>query len=221
MARKSDGENGEEAGSACADCGGGPVIILLGGTPLCDRCHDARVSEETGWPRLPEPPPPETIAGPDGRRHRITYRVWRSPGGVAVEAIEGDRSSEGYFAQVVGPHDADVGALVARTKAAIRRRIMRQDLERSPSGNMIMAGSELVGRLVWQDEGMPYGVVVDGRVMSWEEFGLAMEPYEGWEFRLSFDEDTVDEDGVDEPEPGRQGSASAMAIDPVTDEHIH
>jgi len=190
--------------------------MLFGGTPLCDRCYDVRVSEETGWPRLPEPPRPETIVGPDGRRHRINYRVWRSPDGIAVEASEGDRSFEGYFAEVVGPHDADVAVLVARTKAAIRQRIMRQDLERSPSGHMIMAGTELIGRLVWQDGDTPYAVVVDGRTMGWEEFGLAMEPYEGWEFRLSFDEDIVNKDV-----PSLSGEASARAVDPVTDEHIH
>jgi hypothetical protein len=216
MADRTDSEISEETGSGCADCGAGPVIILLGRTPLCDRCYDVRVSKETGRPRLPEPPLPETIVGPDGRRHRIIYRVWRSPSGIAVEASEGDRSFEGYHVEVVGPHDADVAALVVRTKAAIRRRIMRQDLERSPSGNMIMAGTELRGRLVWQDDGMPYGVVVDGRKMSWEEFGLAMEPYEGWEFRLLFDEDIVDED-----EPTLLGDATAMAIDPATDEHVH
>jgi hypothetical protein len=216
MADRTNSEVGKETGSGCADCGARPVTVLLGGTPLCDRCYDARVSEESGWPRLPEPPRPETIVDPDGRRHRISYRVWRSPGGIAVEASEGDRSFEGYYAQVVGRHDADVAALVARTKAAIRRRIMCQDLERSPSGNMIMAGIELHGRLVWQDGGMPYAVVVDGRRMSWEEFGLAMEPYEGWEFRLSFDEDVVYED-----EPTPSGGGSAMTIGPKTDEHIH
>jgi hypothetical protein len=40
---------------------------------------------------------------------------------------------------------------------------------------------------VWNDEadgGRPYNVVVDGRTMSWEELGMALEPYDGWGFRL-------------------------------------
>jgi len=40
------------------------------------------------------------------------------------------------------------------------------------------------GRLVWNDDGGPHNVVVDGRSMSWEELGMALEPYEGWSFRL-------------------------------------
>ena len=62
----------------CADCGARPVRMNLGTIPLCDRCFDDRIVASAGWPRLPEPPPPETIAGPDGRLHRIVYRLWRS-----------------------------------------------------------------------------------------------------------------------------------------------
>ena len=132
----------------CADGGAQQVRSLLDAAPLCDRCYDARIAASQDWPRLPEPPAPETITGPDGRRHRIVYRVWRSPGGIAVEAAEDDRASDGYVAQIVGPHDAGVPTLVERTKAAIRRRIGRLDLERSPRGDpWIIAGDDLTGRL--------------------------------------------------------------------------
>lgn len=216
MAPGDDSETGDSTGPICADCRGGPVIIFLDAIPLCDRCHDARIAEATGWPRLPEPPPPETIIGPDGRRHRIVYRVWRSPAGIAVEASEGDESFEGYYAELVGTHESDIETLVAQAKVAIRQRIARQDLVLSPSGSMIMAGTQLCGRLVWHEGAKPYGVVVDGRKMSWHEFGLAMEPFEGWEFRISFDEDMVEED-----EPGRSEDASATELFPVPDERTH
>ncbi len=208
--------SGKTTEPSCADCGGRPAIIFLDSRPLCDRCHDVRISEATGWPRLPEPPPPETIAGPDGQQHHIVYRVWRSPGGIAAEASEGDRSVEGYHAEVVGEHEADVAALVEQVKAAIRERIARQDLKLSPSGNMIMSGNELLGRFVWRDDGMPYGVVVDGREMSWEEFGRTMEPFEGWEFRISIDGLADD----DETDPTTE-DASPFALLSVPDDRTH
>ena len=202
----------------CADCGAQPGRIFLEGTPLCDRCFDARIAASHGWPRLPEPPAPETIAGPDGRRHRIVYRLWRSPGGIAVEAGEGDRSSDGYFVEMVGPHDADVSMLVERVKTTIRRRIGRLDLERAPSGDhWIMAGDDLTGRLVWRDDGKPYGVVVDGRVLSWEEFGRALEPFEGWEFRLSFG----DGPDMDEGQDRSAGGDVPGAFGPTPKTRIH
>lgn len=202
----------------CADCGAQPIRMFLATTPLCDRCFDARISASHGYPRLPEPPAPETIAGPDGHRHQIAYRLWRSPGGIAVEAGEGDRSSDGYFVQVVGPHDADVSMLVERVKAAIRRRIGRLDLEFSPtSDHWIIAGDDLTGRLVWREDGKPYGVVVDGRCLSWEEFGRALEPFEGWEFRLTFGDGLGDDEDLErsaEDDPPR-------AFEPAPDTRIH
>lgn len=83
----------------------------------------------------------------------------------------------GYFAQVVGAHDTDIAALVKEVQVAIRQRIGRLDFERSPhGGHWIMAGDDLTGRLVWQDHDEPYGVVVDGRPLSWEEPLEATEP---------------------------------------------
>ncbi len=51
-----------------------------------------------------------------------------------------------------------------------------------------MRGKEVEGRLVWRDDRPGYDVVVDGRRLTWEEFGDALEPFEGWTFRLSIRE---------------------------------
>ena len=60
---------------------------------------------------------------------------------------------------------------------------------------------EVAGRFVWSDDqpnGRPYSVVVEGRLLTWEEFGEALEPYEGWRFRLVI-EDRIDDARVDGP----------------------
>lgn len=202
----------------CADCGAQPIRLFLATAPLCDRCFDTRVAASHGWPRLPAPPAPETIAGPDGRRHQIAYRLWRSLGGIAVEAEEGDRSSDGYFVQVVGPDDADVSMLIERVKTTISRRIAHLDLELSPAGDQwIIAGDDLAGRLVWREDSEPFGVVVDGRYLTWEEFGRALEPFEGWEFRLSFGDGPGDDE-----DPGRSaGGETPGDFGPAPEPRIH
>jgi len=41
-----------------------------------------------------------------------------------------------------------------------------------------------------------YDVVVDGRRLSWEEFGRALEPFEGWDFTLRIHDDEFVDSGV-------------------------
>src|SRR5947209_3508154 len=48
----------------------------------------------------------------------------------------------------------------------------------------IMRAREVEARLVWRDDRPGYDVVVDGRRLSWEEFGAVLEPFEGWTFHL-------------------------------------
>ncbi|MEO8570653.1 MAG: hypothetical protein ABI553_03045 [Chloroflexota bacterium] len=148
----------------------------------------------------------------------MVYRLWRSPGGIAVDAEEGGDSSDGYHVQVVGPHDADVTVLIASAKTAVRRRIARMDMERAPGADYpIMADDDLIGRLVWNEDGGPYDVVVDGRRLTWTEFGRALEPFEGWEFRLSFREKDVD----DAPELSPRRAPAAVAFRHRPDARTH
>ncbi len=117
----------------------------------------------------------------------MVYSVLRTPGGIEVLAEEdGWAVEEGYRLALVGAHDADVGSMFARLREDVRAAIGRQYLERSRHRDgWIMRGREVEGRLVWRDEGPGYDVVVDGRPLSWAEFGAALEPFEGWTFRLS------------------------------------
>jgi len=63
----------------CAVCGTRPVRMVLNEVPLCDRCSDRQLSAVTGWPELPDPPPPQKVTGPDGRTHLMEFRRWRAP----------------------------------------------------------------------------------------------------------------------------------------------
>ena len=54
-------------------------------------------------------------------------------------------------------------------------------------GWRVTDGDEVVGRFIWSDEGgagAPFDVVIDGRTLTWEQFGQALSAYEGWSFRL-------------------------------------
>ena len=96
---------------------------------------------------------------------------------------------EGYQFAVLGDNDADVDMLVAKVRSMAETEIGRQYLERTTDRNRWTVGDdgEVAGRLVGSDDGgngEPYNVVVDGRMMTWEELAMALESYEGWGFRL-------------------------------------
>jgi hypothetical protein len=50
----------------------------------------------------------------------------------------------------------------------------------------------VAGRLVWDADGEPHQVVVDGRMLSWRELGQALTSFEGWRFRLVLEDPSVD-----------------------------
>jgi len=175
---------------ACEDCGALDADAVLGGVEVCDRCFDRRMSAHTGLPRLPDPPQPIAISGPDGRRHHLRYRVWRAGVGVEVQLDEtGVPVCEGYCFAVLGDNDADVDMLVAEVRSMAETEIGRQYLQRTTDRHRWTLGDadEVAGRFAWSDgrgNEEPYNVVVDGRTISWEDLARALESYDGWGFRL-------------------------------------
>ena len=172
--------------------------MVLGPGQLCDACFNDRAAALTGWPRLPHPPPPMVVTGPDGRTRELRFRILRAPTGVEVKLEEtGVAPGEGYEFAVLGDHDADVDPLIDEVRRIAEGEVARQYLEPATHhrGWTVTDGDEVVGRFVWSDEavaGAPFDVVVDGRTLTWEEFGVALGSYEGWNFRLLIEDSVVE-----------------------------
>jgi hypothetical protein len=187
-------------GDACADCGSKGADHYLGEVLLCDRCFNSRVAELTGYPDLPEAPPPLTLTDTEGRQHRLRFRVWRAPTGIEVELEElGVPVGEGYRFVVLGAHDADVAELIAAVRSRANDEMSRRFLQPNPhrAGYVVAEDTDRVeGRLIWSDEGSevgtPYNVIIDGKTLTWEELGRALEPYEGWRVRIEL-VDSIDD----------------------------
>jgi hypothetical protein len=156
------------------------------GRVLCDRCADRRLATATGWPELPPAPGPEVLIGPDGRRHEMTYRLIRMPGAIRAVAEERNApSASGYEVTLTADHRDDPSALAARLVAATHAVIGRRFLEATDRGDWALSSDEAWGRLEEDDE--PYElprVVIDGRSLSWDEFGRLLQAYVGWDFHL-------------------------------------
>jgi len=173
--------------------------------PLCDCCFDERISATTGWPRLPAPLPPKIVTGPDGRTHRLRFRLWRTPGGISAEAIEqvpGGDSEDGYVLKVFGDHDADAAVLLAELDDQVRAETSRCYLEHDDQLGWQVTGTDVAGRVLGGQDDAP-DVIIDGRRLSWAQFGRMVASFEGWWFRLGLGDD------VPTPTPQLGGSQPA------------
>lgn len=149
------------------------AAAVSGSDRLCDRCADRRIAARTSWPELPDPPAPLVVVGPDGRSHTMLIRLRRVPSGVVAEAVEaGPGPGEGYHLQVLGAHDVDVPMLVEQLRVQVREEIGTAYLQPSTHrAGWLLRGGQVRGRLVLAGDDVSYAVVVDGRTLSWEEFG--------------------------------------------------
>lgn len=175
----------------CSQCGATPTPSVIDDLAYCDRCADRRISPAMGLPLLPDPPTPLVLTGPDRRRHTLVFRIWRAPTGICVELHETRRGGrEGYQFAVLGAHDANVAELIDRVLEHARTEIGRCYLrrDRSLGGWQLGDDDQVAGRISYNPNGGPPRVVIDGRELSWDEFGDALSSYEGWRFRLVIDE---------------------------------
>lgn len=160
----------------CEECGAPEARTSIDGAALCDRCADRRLAGAMGVAPLPEPPGPFVLSDLDGGDRQFTVRLWRAPAGIVASAEEaGAPVGEGYYAEVLGGHDADALWLVAEARRRVEAMVSVRQLGRDPHRpGWLLRGDAVEGRLVWPERGEsdgPYDVVIDGRVLSWDELG--------------------------------------------------
>ena len=174
----------------CDECRRDLAGVRVEEQQLCDRCADKLIAAATGWPELPAPPPPEVLIGPDGERHVFRYRLFRWPGRVVAIAEEVGRGEGGHRLEIGVDHLDDAGSLAERIRAAARSAAGRVQLVPDEQDRWQLDGVEVLGRLAESDN--PYEaprVVIDGSMLTWEQFGDLLSPTKGWTFHLRLGDD--------------------------------
>lgn len=196
----------------CAECGAAVARTTLGDERLCDRCLNERISVQTGWPKLPDPPGPEEVVAGDGRRTSFRYRLTWAPSGVLGAEAEqvGAEPGDGYRYQVLGKHDEDPAVVLARLRSKVRDEVGRAYLEPADTApGWHVADLDVAGRVTWSGDASVFepSVVIDGRPFDWSAFGRMVATFEGWEFSVRFS------DGSDEG-----ASEARVGADETTDD---
>jgi hypothetical protein len=154
---------------------------------LCSQCFNAEVASAQGLERF-ENVRFDQVVMTDcaGEAHEFHFRTHLLGSMVALDAFElKGGEPAGYKFQILGDPEGDVLSLLGRLVERIRRSLSVKHLEQSQHGLQI-AAQTVRGRIEWdetEDGRLPL-VVIDGRDISWEEFGRMLMTFEGWQFRM-------------------------------------
>jgi hypothetical protein len=161
--------------------------IETGYRDLCSRCFNEEVAErgEIDFQHVQFEPVEMTDAG--GTVHKFHFRLHLLGDRVSLEAFEvKDGAPDGYQFQMLDEVEADLFAVMARLIERMRRALAQSHLEKDPRFGLSIKDMQVRGRITCDldaDERLPL-LVIDGREISWEQFGRMLMTFEGWQFKL-------------------------------------
>jgi hypothetical protein len=182
-------------GTRCSTCGkvvpGYEIVnygsIEKGYLQLCGHCFNAEAAKLGGLDKFEHLDfEPVRIADCAGQSHEFHFRTYLFGTGVALDAFElRDGHPAGYKFQIIGDPEEDLLALLGRLVEKIRRALSTKHLK---EGSLGLQVADLVvrGRIEWDEAegGRVPLLVIDGREVTWDEFGRMMMTFEGWQFKL-------------------------------------
>ena len=123
-----------------------------------------------------------------GEVHEFHFRTHLFGPGVALDAFElRDGSPAGYHFQIIGDPADDLLVLLGRLIAKIRRALSVKHLVDGELGLQIR-DNRVVQGMVESDrdyDGRAPLLIIDGREVTWDEFGRMLMSFEGWQFNLN------------------------------------
>ena len=161
--------------------------VETGYRELCTKCFNTEVAESDGLDGFEHAElAPVELTDCDGEAHLFHFRTRLFGPGVALDAFEvREGAPAGYQFQVIGEPEDDPLVLLARLIERIRRALSIKHVKVGSLGLQI-AEQVVRGRIEWdeaQDGRVPL-VTVDGREITWDEFGRMLMSFEGWQFKL-------------------------------------
>jgi hypothetical protein len=131
---------------------------------------------------------PVVLTDVRGQAHEFHFRTHLFGTGLSLEAFElRDGYPAGYQFRVIGDPEDDLLVLLGRLIEKMRRALSVKHLEDSALGLEIADPQTFVRGLIEWDaacEGRVPLLVIDGREITWQEFGRMLMSFEGWQFKL-------------------------------------
>ena len=106
---------------------------------------------------------------------------------VSLEAFEVfDGNPAGYQFQIIGDPNEDIFSLLGRLIEKIRRRLAKAHITQDERHGLQIVDTTVRGRIDSDESFVDRTplIIVDGREISWEQFGQMLMTFEGWQFKL-------------------------------------
>lgn len=159
-----------------------------GNRPLCSQCLNAEMAQEEGLDKFEHVQfDPVELTDSEGATHLFYFRTHLFGPGVSLNAFElRDGREAGYRFQVIGNPDDDLLVLLGRLIEKMRRALSLKHVENGEYGLEIADHQVVRGTIDWDDaeDGRVPLLIVDGREITWDQFGHMLMTYEGSQFKL-------------------------------------
>jgi hypothetical protein len=154
---------------------------------LCSRCFNEEVARTGGLDFQHIQFDPVALTDAAGNSHRLHFSLHLLGDRVSLDAFELKNGEPGgYQFQALGDAECDLFALLAQLVERMRRTLARHHLKKDGRGALHIADFMARGRISWDsaEDGRVPLLVIDGREVSWEQFGRMLMTFEGWQFKL-------------------------------------
>lgn len=164
--------------------------IEAGYRDLCSGCWNKEIAQAGGLDFEHVRFAPSAMSDTAGQAHLFHFLLRHLGDRLCLEAFELERGEPaGYRFQVVGPADIDpfelMRCLVQRMRDALARKYLVDD-----ELGLAIAETEVSGRIDYDPNlGLSTPMlVIDGREVTWDQFGRMLMSFEGWRFKLMTEE---------------------------------
>lgn len=155
---------------------------------LCGKCFNTEMAQLDGLDRFEHVTfEPVQLADCTGENHEFHFRTHLFGTGVALDAFElRDGHPDGYQFQIIGDPQGDLLVLLGRLIEKMRRGLSVKHVSNGKYGLQIADHRVVRGTIEWDDsqDGSVPLLNVDGREITWHEFGRMLMSFEGWQFKV-------------------------------------
>jgi len=155
---------------------------------ICNRCLNTEMAEAMGLAGFEHAKfQPVGLTDCTGEVHEFHFRTNLFGTGVALDAFElRDGLPSGYQFQIIGNPEDDLLVLLGQLVQKMRRALAIKYVVDGKFGLQIADHRAVQGKIEWDDaqDGRVPVLIIDGREITWSEFGRMLMSFEGRQFKM-------------------------------------